>query len=131
MSKELKSLTLAQLAVLEQPTPIPNELRPSFATAMGWLQGRSPELQDAIVARAEKGLASYGVYLQPDNGRCPIIDSIQELLDAMTYLAQEWVEAMQTGSPYAEDISEDFWDLAEKVFRLCKRLEWKREKSEA
>jgi hypothetical protein len=127
MSKTSKYLTLAQLAVLEQPRPKPNEIRPSFATAIGWLQGRSPELQDAIAARAEKGLASYGMYLQPNNGRCPIIDSIQELLDAMTYLAQEWVEAMQSGSPFADDISEDFWDLADKVFRLCKRLEWKRD----
>jgi hypothetical protein len=126
-TKELKSLTLAQLAVLEQLPPKPNDIRPSFAMAMDWLQGRAPELQDAIAERAELGFNRYGMYLQPNNGRCAIIDCIQEALDKMNYYAQEWVEAVQVNSPFADDIIEDFWDEVEKIFRLCKRLEWKRQ----
>ena len=125
MSKKSESLTLAQLAVLEQSPPKPNELRPSFAVAMGWLQGRAPELQDAIAERAELGLKRYGMYLQPNNGRCAITDCIQESLDKLNYLAQEWVEASISNNPFEKEIMEDFWDEVEKISRLCKRLEWK------
>lgn len=92
---------------------------------MGWLQGRAPELQDAIAERAELGLKRYGMYLQPNNGRCAITDCIQESLDKLNYLAQEWVEASISNNPFEKEIMEDFWDEVEKISRLCKRLEWK------
>jgi hypothetical protein len=114
-------MQIAQLAILEQPAPKSNDIRPSFATAMDWLQGRYPELQDAIAARAEVGFKRYGTYLQPDNGRCPCIDGFQETLDNMNYLAQEWVEAMTSNSPLEAEIMEDFWAAAAIANRQLKR----------
>ena len=36
--------------------------------------------------RAEFGKAKYGMYLQPNNGRDSLIDTYQELLDAVVYI---------------------------------------------
>lgn len=120
-----KLKTLAQLAVEKQPDPKGNSLRPCFAIALDWLQGRSEELQDAIGSRSEMGYQSYGVYLQPQNGRCATTDILQEALDKMTYLAQEWVEHSQLKSPYCDEILEDFWNEAQHVMRLYRRYQWK------
>jgi hypothetical protein len=116
-----KPLTVAAIATLDQPAPTTNEIRPSFATAIGWLQGRYPELQDAIAARAEIAFQRYKTYLQPENGRCPAIDGFQETLDDMNYLAQEWVEAMKSNSLFEAEIMEDFWASAAIANRQLKR----------
>jgi hypothetical protein len=122
-----KPKTIAQIATLDQPAPKSNDIRPSFATAMDWLQGRYPELQDAIAARAEVGYQRYNTYLQPSNGRCPSIDGLQETLDDMNYLAQEWVEAMTSNSPLESEIMEDFWAAAAIANRQLKRAMVKNE----
>lgn len=48
-------------------------------------------------ARAEKGEAKYGLKLQAGNGRNPLADATQELVDAVQYTIQaaierEWME---------------------------------------
>ncbi len=63
--------------VLEQPAPIPN--------------GR-PAVWDLVLAdmaaRDAEGRRKYGVPLQPHNGRDPLVDLYQELLDAVVYARQ-------------------------------------------
>ena len=45
-----------------------------------------------VEARANLGLAKYGERLQPLNNRDPLTDLYQELLDAVMYLKQVFVE---------------------------------------
>lgn len=39
--------------------------------------------------RRQHGIAKYGVPVQPNNGRDPLIDAYQEVLDLAVYLRQE------------------------------------------
>ena len=61
----------------EQATP-----RPSSGDV--WLL----VLQD-MEARRKHGIEKYGVPVQPHNGRDPLVDLYQELLDACVYVRQE------------------------------------------
>ncbi len=79
MRKLLKYFT--KLATAKQFTPVPNNLPPVKDMVIADLQ-----------ARAEVGLVSYGVYLQPHNGRDPLIDAYQEALDLAMYLRQTLYE---------------------------------------
>lgn len=64
-----------------QPPPTKNEL---------------PFIKDLVIKdiedRAEAGYTKYGVWLQPFNGRDPLIDAYQELLDGAKYLRQALYE---------------------------------------
>ena len=42
-----------------------------------------------FLARAEMGKEKYGTYLQASNGRDPMVDLLQELMDAVMYCRQE------------------------------------------
>jgi hypothetical protein len=68
-------------ATAAQPLPVPNA---------------GPRIVDLVKAdldaKAGKGAAKYGVYLQAHNGRDPLIDLYQELLDGVQYLRQELEE---------------------------------------
>lgn len=55
--------------------------------------------------RREQGIAKYGTPLQPWNGRRPLVDLYQELLDAAVYARQEIAER--------EEIAEDLEAIAE------------------
>lgn len=46
------------------------------------------EMQD----RREMGIAKYGQPVQPFNGRKPLVDAFQEVLDLAVYLRQEIAE---------------------------------------
>ena len=46
------------------------------------------DMQDRI----EEGFTRYGTYLQTFNGRHPLIDAYQEMLDAIQYIAQAYLE---------------------------------------
>ena len=46
------------------------------------------DMQDRI----EEGFKRYGTYLQTFNGRSPLVDAYQEMLDAIQYLAQAHLE---------------------------------------
>ena len=47
---------------------------------------------DDIQDRAEAGRKKYGCYLETHNGRDPLWDLYQELLDAVMYIRQELLE---------------------------------------
>jgi hypothetical protein len=76
-------------AVSPQPPPRPNE---------------NPEITDLVMADllAKKiaGRAKYGVPLQPENGRDPLIDAYQETLDRANYLRQ----AIEENRPSREKV---------------------------
>lgn len=46
-------------------------------------------LIERIRERAQFGLRKYGTPLQVDNGRDPLCDALEELIDACAYLCQE------------------------------------------
>jgi len=49
-------------------------------------------LPDMLKARQDKGIATYGVSLHTNNGRNARLDLIQELLDALVYATQVYIE---------------------------------------
>lgn len=61
----------------EEPNPIHNNL---------------PAVTDLVVAdlkeRMEMGIEKYGMPLQPENGRDPLIDAYQEIMDLALYMRQ-------------------------------------------
>ena len=61
----------------EQPNPITNDL---------------PAITELVIKdfdeRMEMGIEKYGKPLQPENGRDPLIDAYQELMDLALYLRQ-------------------------------------------
>lgn len=64
-----------------EPPPIPND-KPAVWDLV---------LRD-IKERDAAGAAKYGTRLQPHNGRRPLVDAYQEMLDAVVYLRQEIFE---------------------------------------
>lgn len=50
-----------------------------------------------VMARRDQGIATYGTPLQPFNGRNPLRDLYEELLDAAAYVRQKMEEDEQTG----------------------------------
>lgn len=79
-----------------EPSPVANEHEPCWAYL---LRKRASELagHDMLVAdiqeRDRSGREKYGVPLQPFNGRNPVVDLYQELLDAVVYCTQCLQEA--------------------------------------
>lgn len=72
----------AEFSVMEeQPAPVPNNGEDINAL-----------LIEHIKRRAEKGERTYGVRLQPFNGRSALKDLRDELLDAAVYVTQEMEE---------------------------------------
>lgn len=61
----------------EQPNPITNDL-PAVTKLV---------LED-FVERMEMGIEKYGMPLQPKNGRDPLIDAYQEVMDLALYMRQ-------------------------------------------
>lgn len=64
--------------IVNQPPPVPND---------------RPAIQDLVIADIEErkriGQERYGMFLQAFNGRKPLIDGYQEVLDLAQYLRQE------------------------------------------
>ena len=63
---------------MSQPKPIHNQAEPTFEV-----------LKRLIDRKAEEGRAKYGVALQPLNGRCSLVDLLEELVDGSKYLLNE------------------------------------------
>lgn len=65
-------------ASAQEPAPVPTN---------------EPSIHDLVIAdvqaRKEFGLAKYGTLLQTSNGRDPLMDAYQEVLDLCCYLRQE------------------------------------------
>lgn len=79
--------TKAVYAIQEQRTPKPNGELSAHGTYTNKIAGTELKLLIVdILARQQKGLQTYGVPLQPYNGRNHLIDCYQELLDALVYL---------------------------------------------
>jgi hypothetical protein len=74
-------MTDRESPVKDQPAPVRND-RPAI-----WELVRAD-----MVARDKLGRERYGTPLQPFNGREPLIDLYQELLDAVAYCRQEIYE---------------------------------------
>lgn len=64
-----------------QPDPIKNDSKPIALMVI-----------EDMEKRMEVGLATYGTYLQAFNGRDPLQDLYEELLDACHYVKQVIVE---------------------------------------
>lgn len=66
---------------MPEPAPIPND---------------NVHITDEVISdlkkRKEFGLAKYGTYLQPFNGRNPLQDAYEEVLDLAQYLKQALLE---------------------------------------
>lgn len=75
----------------EQPRPVPND------------QPRIVDLvKSDLDARAEKGLETYGTYLQAFNGRDPAQDAYEEALDQAKFLKQLCIERKAMEARIAE-----------------------------
>lgn len=70
------------------------------------------ELQKDILQRKAVGIKTYGSPLQPNNGRCNLIDAFQESLDKLVYLENEY---RKTEDP---EIQHLLWDEATSALRI-------------
>lgn len=75
------------IATQEQPKPRLNTETSAHTTYCNKIASSHlhPLIPD-MIARQQKGLETYGVPLQPYNGRNHLVDGYQELLDFLVYL---------------------------------------------
>lgn len=66
---------------MSQPSPKPNNSQPIHEQVI-----------EDMKRRAESGKASYGTYLQVNNGRDPLLDAYEEAMDMALYLKQAILE---------------------------------------
>lgn len=78
-------------ATAKQPMSRLSERSKSVAD---WLvkSGQVGGLEDEILARRSAGVEKYGIELTTHNGRRPLVDAYQEVLDLIVYLAQADME---------------------------------------
>src|SRR3990167_560270 len=62
-----------------------------------------------LAERGEQGFRQYGVALQPLNGRKPLQDAYEELLDLTLYIAQELEEDVLTHTEQLKDNEEEIF----------------------
>jgi hypothetical protein len=85
-------------AAADPPAPAANGHEPTWDILL-WMAAAVPggaTLLDDMRARDAKGLATYGVRLQPFNGRDNLRDALDEALDLAAYLCNE---ARETDGP--------------------------------
>ena len=118
MSKKLKSLTLAQLSVLEQKPPKPNKFTPCFALAFGSLR-EHPEICDLIMTRAEKYKSLYGEYQQQANGRSAYLDGLQQAIDLLLTIVQAMYDTkgdLRYDDSYLKRLDESFGNTVNTIY---------------
>lgn len=71
-------------------------------------------VRDDLLARAEMGRQKYGTLLRTHNGRDPIVDQYQEVLDALMYSRQSRDEGDAEGSVFFET----YLHIAERIATL-------------
>ena len=80
----------------EQPRPTTSAqsvaVEPLLLDAIGCFAGVPPWVAQTIKARTHIGVERYGAPLHTHNGRDPVRDLREELLDALQYLAQAHAE---------------------------------------
>jgi hypothetical protein len=64
-----------------------------------------PQIEDDVRDRLEFGLRKYGKPLRSHNGRNPLLDAYQEILDALVYFIQAMVESQVRSPADAERIA--------------------------
>lgn len=78
-----------------EPPPVPNERQGCwefFLRTHPLLKEQAPDFVSVIRERDRIGRQKYKTPLQPFNGRDPLVDTFQELLDALVYLTQAIME---------------------------------------
>lgn len=77
-----------------EPPPQPNDHPHVWPHAIAWADAQdvSAAARDLMTARHVQGVEKYGVPLQPHNGRDPLVDLVQELLDGIAYAMQAVLE---------------------------------------
>lgn len=105
-----------------------------------------PAIWDLVVNdmldRDKEGRRRYGTPLQPFNGRKPLVDAYQEVLDLAVYMRQEIEERNETakklekvrrhvvaaihlyGQSHGRDLMNTLWDIAHEIEsdEFCERL---------
>lgn len=105
------------LASEEQPAPTQMQQSQPVLPYLLYLlldNGRAALGAD-LEARAQLGLQRYGTPLMTHNGRMPLADLYQELLDALMYLAQHQAE---TG-----EVSSEFYTLKRVTMNIKAKLD--------
>lgn len=90
-----------------QPAPSEGDGISMHDKVVDSLMTNRTRLIDDIRARRDIGLARYGTTLQSNNGRNPLLDMYQELLDALVYAEQYKTE----GGLYAAKLSKEVEQL--------------------
>lgn len=84
---------MSKFGTMQQPEPQLNGHRSAHSSYQQKIKGTKAEvLSPDLWARNLKGIETYGVPLQPHNGRNQLIDAYQELLDAVQYLEAALME---------------------------------------
>lgn len=95
-------MTTAQIYLTPQPDPAPPpeafQMPIIPLMAKGMKEG-APFLTELLEERHRQGMERYGVPLTLFNGRSPLYDAMQELVDAFVYLQQAGMEAEMAGNP--------------------------------
>lgn len=118
MKNTSKSLSLTQLATIEQPSPIPNSYTPSFALAFESLKDH-PEICDVIMARAENYKRFYGQYQQHGNGRSAYVDGLQQASDLLLTIVQAIYDTngdLRYNESYLKRLNESFGKTIEIIY---------------
>jgi hypothetical protein len=110
------------------PEPLPTQnRRPAIqdfviADVRSFLVGKNVErIVKDLADRKEFGIRKYGTPLQAFNGRRPIVDAYQEVLDAANYLKQAYVEAKERGLAY-KDIEYEYHTVLSVLGSLASML---------
>ena len=83
---------------LDQPEPKINTEDPLWpqviddVTNIAFPKDLAQEIAKDMQERHEVGVKRYGTALQPYNGRNPVVDAYQEVLDSIVYLKQALIE---------------------------------------
>jgi hypothetical protein len=97
-----------------------NELEQSHFMAPGLVR-----IIKDVTKRKEFGIKKYGTGLQAFNGRRPLVDAYQELLDAVIYLRQAYEEAKEQTGPdvlLAEDLLMEYRTVLSSAWALADLL---------
>lgn len=90
------------------PPPVLNEEPACWDLVIAALNTAKPDpvdeqLRADIAARDAFGLAKYGTRLKTNDGRNPLVDAYQEVLDLVVYLAKDSAEVEQKHGKWSEE----------------------------
>jgi hypothetical protein len=107
-------------AAIHEPAPVRNDL-PCIQDLVAeelYAAGFARIAKD-ILFRKDEGVKKYGTVLQPRNGRNPIMDTYQEVLDGMVYMRQAiWEESRSSHPVNLDKLNESYAQLKAVACRL-------------